>query len=190
MKSEVNINDLPAMLAHEADRLNTINYGPLLKTCGYLIQIDAQNNFQGQHDPDKVPWKPIKPRPKKRGKGQRNRSPANTTHALIDTGHLRRSLGAGSQGNVNEIGKFDLVYGTNVEYAAVHQNGATIPARNRKPPSKPYVFPISVGGKDIIIFTYHIKETKIPARPFLGLGDALLIDIDGAIGVFLEKNLF
>ncbi len=190
MKAEVNINELPAMLAKEAALLNSLDYRPLLKTCSYLIANDTQDNFQEQHDPDGVPWKPIKPRPQQRGKGQRNRSPAGTTHALIDTGHLRRSTGSGAPNNIEQIGQFELIYGTNVSYAAVHQNGATIPARNRKPPQKAYRFPIFAQGGDKIIFSYKIKQTTIPARPFLGLGETLLDKIDGAIGVFMENNLF
>lgn len=81
------------------------------------------------------------------------------------------SLTGQGDGHVERIQDRRIVWGTNVDYAAVHQYGASIPEQKR---DKPWVF--NSGGKTI--FTRKIAAHTIPARPYLGLNDDMIELID------------
>ena len=85
-----------------------------LKACR-LILIGATNaNFAGGHDPDGNAWPGLAhARPSSRGSDK----------PLRDTGLLKASITSAGQGHVEELTPQALVFGTNLEYAAVHQYG-------------------------------------------------------------------
>ena len=56
------------------------------------------------------------------------------------------------------------VVGTNRIYAAIHQFGGIIKAKNKK------TLHFTINGQDVFV-----KQVKIPARPFLGISDS---DVD------------
>jgi phage virion morphogenesis protein len=85
-----------------------------------------------------VPWKPLNPK-------------YRTGKPLQDTGRLARSFTSQVQGDA-------VVVGTNVQYAGVHQFGATILPKNAKHLAVP------VGGG-----LHFLKMATIPSRPFLPL---------------------
>jgi phage gpG-like protein len=130
-----------------------------LKTCKVLLVAATLENFHGSHGPNGDLWAPLR-HPRARGDAT----------PLRDKGLLMGSVTGQGPGNVTQLTATYLVFGANLDYAAVHQWGATIPERRRPYPQKPFVFP-GPGGE--LIFTRKIAATTIPARPFLGIGDPL-----------------
>lgn len=128
--------------------LNNKNTLPLMDDLGRVIKADTLLNFRNQASPDGKSWAPTH-----RG-GQ----------ILRDTGRLRNSI------NYQTVGIDTVFIGTNLVYAATHQLGATIKAKNA-----PYL-KFMIGGSFI-----SKKQVTIPARPFLGLGSRALKKINKAI---------
>lgn len=111
---------------------------PLYATVGRVIVNRIRLCFKLGIDPWSSPWAALKIR-----KGQ----------PLRNTGRLNRSVVA----NPDTKG---VTIGTNVQFAAVHQYGATI---EPKKPGGRLVFP---GPNGRMIFA---KKVTIPARPFMPL---------------------
>jgi len=111
---------------------------------------------------------------------------ANTTHALIDTGHLQRSLGAGSLDNINEIGG-------SISFTA---RMWSMPPFIRKgdDPSEESEEALCLSNSDGARTENYLHSqdqgNEDPRQAVLGLGEKLIEEIDGAIGVFLESVLF
>lgn len=173
---EMTLGELAAFSDQKASALARLDFTEPLQRTKFLIQSDVKANFQGQHTPDQQPWPPRKA-PRADG----------TTHLLWHTGRLIGSTAAGAPGHVEEITKTTLTFGTNLVYAARHQYGGTwnVPARSR---AKPWVFTDPSGRK---IFTRRLKAHAIttPARPFLGIGTALLGKISAVFETFLGSKL-
>jgi phage virion morphogenesis protein len=70
---------------------------------------------------------------------------------LIKTGLLRRSV-------TYKAGVADVIIGSDLVYARIHQKGGTIKPKNKK------ALAFTVGGKKKVV-----KAVKIPARPYLGI---------------------
>jgi phage gpG-like protein len=140
------------------------DWTPALRVCALIAKADMLDNFQGSHAPDGAPWPPLR-RPRTNSRG--------ADRPLLDTGILRASTTAAGPGHVEEVTGLSLALGTELDYAAPHQYGATIsiPEKRRRPPEKPWAF-TGAGGKTV--FTYRVKAhaVVIPARPFVGLSDA------------------
>lgn len=144
-------------------RLQGANLGPVPKRCRLVLVAASKQNFAGGHAPDGTPWAPLK-RPRSRPRDRRVHG-GTGQKPLRDTGIAMASLTAGGQGSVDRMTANELVYGTNLEYVAVHQYGHTFPARSR---AKPWVFS-GPDGKPV--FTRRLGPITIPARPFLGWND-------------------
>lgn len=144
------------------------------KRCAVLINADVRRNFHEGHDPNGVPWLPLKHR---QGK------------PLRDHGLLMASATAQGPGHVELITDTMLVVGTNLDYAAVHNYGATIHKQEqRRPyPQKPWVF--DVGGETV--FTRRIKEHTIiiPARQFIGLNEKVTEKIGLIFGDWMIEQV-
>lgn len=97
------------------------NYSNPLKTCRGLIIESVRDNFQGSHDPDGSPWKPLG-----------HERPAGGDKPLSNTGLLKGSVTGGGSGHVEELSETSLVMGTNLDRAAIHQWGGVIRPRNAK----------------------------------------------------------
>jgi len=107
------------------------------------------------------------------------------------------SVGIGGAGNINEISQFQLVFGSNLMtpdgkhcLAAIHQYGCTIPARQRKPGEGKPPWRFEIHGEANPIFTWKIKGTTIPTRPFLGISQRLAEQISDVIVQFVADQLF
>jgi phage gpG-like protein len=132
-----------------------------LKQSKVLLSAATKECFDQGKSPAGDLWAPLRhPRANSRGGDK----------PLRDKDLLMASATAQGAGHVEQLTQTYLVYGSNLDYAGVHQFGATIPERRRPYPQKPFVFP-GPGGKPI--FTRKIKQTTIIARPFLGIGDPL-----------------
>jgi len=143
------------------------NPEPMLLDMGEHLQIIHRQRFAAQTSPDGVPWAPLSP-------GYLRRKKKNRDKILVLDGRLSRNL-------VNQVQGDELLFGTNIQYAAIHQFGGTIniAARpqevffrtnrdgavgNRFSPRKRSNFAQSV---TIGPYTIHI-----PARPWLGTSSA------------------
>ena len=137
-KIKFEVNDAQARAKLKALINGAADMRPVYATVGRVIVNRIRLCFKLGIDPWASPWAKLKIR-----RGQ----------PLRDTGRLNRSIVANpdSQG---------VTIGTNVQFAAVHQYGATI---EPKKPGGRLVFP-GPGGK--MIFA---KKVTIPARPFMPL---------------------
>lgn len=86
-----------------------------LKQCRVAVVADIRGNFDGGHSPTGAPWLPLK-HPRPRG-GNR---------VLRDRGLLLASTTAAGPGHVESLTPFELIIGTNLDKAALHQYGGTI----------------------------------------------------------------
>lgn len=114
----------------------------LWEEIGQLLVASTIDRFEREQDPDGNPW-PRSIRVMLLG-----------GKTLTDTAHLRNSV-------TYELLADGVAVGTNVIYAAVHQFGATISAKNAD-----FLHFMVVGN--------HVqkRQVTIPARPFLGVSIA------------------
>lgn len=121
---ELNLEDVEAFLGREAEAIARLDFTKPLKICAVLVKADVKENFQGSHDPQGLPWKPLKrPRRGKRHKG-------STPKPLLDTGLLQASITANGQKHIEEVTSTSLTVGSSLDRAAWQNNGTrTIPAR-------------------------------------------------------------
>lgn len=115
-----------------------------------LVQADFVTKSRGGTGKDGVTWAKLSPKTiaarerkaKKGGKKAKSARFAGRYDVLRDTGKLLRSLTPGvedrparAEGQVLRPGRGDVIVGTNVPYAAAHQNGTKhTPARQILPP--------------------------------------------------------
>jgi len=89
------------------------DWTPALKASRVKVISDTIRNFNSEKSPTGRAWKPLRPI-STRSRRQRSSKP------LQNFGFLKQSI-IGGQGNVNELTKDSLEYGTKIEYAATHQ---------------------------------------------------------------------
>lgn len=91
--------------------------GIAAKNVAVAMTTEVQLTFRKEQSPDGGKWAPLKRGRKRKGKGKRDNK------ILRDTGRLANSITGVAAGN-------NVIVGTNVEYAAYHQEGTSrIPAR-------------------------------------------------------------
>ena len=149
-----------------------------------IMQASKDRLFDSGHDPDGNTWAPLsslskaKRDAKNKKSGQKNSKFSGTHKVLNDTGALRNSLGvAKAKGAIGTTDGDEVVLGSNLEYAAIHNYGGTIVPKN----GKVLAFP-GLGGATILA-----KKVVIPARPFMGIGAQDTADIDEKIQAVLAK---
>jgi phage virion morphogenesis protein len=134
---------------------------PLLRAIGVKLVSNTQDRFDAAQAPDGAPWAGLSPAyaPLKRGPG-----------ILRESG-----MRGGLQGSITmDVRGDELAVGSNKIYAAVHQFGATITAKN----APALVFRVAGGFA-------RVRSVRIPARPYLGLSradeDAVLDATEAAV---------
>lgn len=132
-----------------------IDFREPLRECGTQVIRSTDKTFQQQGRPTQ--WDELSDltlmNRRKGGAGAK---------ILQDSGRLKNSITAQGQGSINKLTADELLIGTNVKYAAIHQVGDTIKAKN-----KPYlVIPAGKTKKGKKKFIKK-KQVTIPARPFL-----------------------
>ena len=106
---------------------------PMMRAIAAELLSITEDNFENENWGGQIPWKPTH----RGGK------------ILQKSGQLAASIHTASVSNFARIG-------TNKPYAAIHQFGGTVKAKN-----KPYlVFKVGDGFR-------RVKQVKIPARPYL-----------------------
>jgi phage virion morphogenesis protein len=113
-----------------------------------LGESSTRLRFRTQTGPDGKPWKPSL------------RAQITGGRTLTQDGHLAASISSRS-------GRDWAEWGANRIYAAIHQFGGVIRARN----AKALRFALAGGG------FATVQSVRIPARPFLGLSSDDVADI-------------
>lgn len=129
--------------------------------------------FKKGQDPDGNAWQPLKPLSESR-KQSKNTSKKKkvSSQILVDTGLLKNSIAQlGAQDSVQRIDGNDIILGTNVEYAAIHNFGGIIERKS------------SLQIKDAPTI-----KIEIPARPFIGIGNEDEEKLTEKIMSFIDKN--
>jgi phage gpG-like protein len=112
----------------------TVDLSPVLKVAVNDLNTMETDAFRKSVDPGTgSPWAPLSETTLARRRKGTGRGGPKT---LWDTGHLRGSLVSKSENSVASAGRDLVVFGTNVPYAAVHQDGSkqkNIPKRQFLP---------------------------------------------------------
>lgn len=114
--------------------------GPLLSQIAFLGENSTRARFDSETGPDGRRWRPSL------------RAQLRGGRTLTQDGHLGDSITSRADDKAAE-------WGTNRIYAAVHQFGATIRAKN----GGFLRFPLPGGG------WAAVRQVTVPARPYLGL---------------------
>lgn len=203
---EIDLKDLPEFFRQRGRRMRTPDLRKPLGAAAVALAASTKENFDGGHDPDGVPWKPLA-HPRVNSKG--------SDKPLRDKGLLMASVSArGAKGHIERIGRQELQFGTNLIYARLHQEGGVIRPKNGKYLAIPLtreaqraVSPRRFAGSLFTIKSKKgnlllaersgggikpqyalLKQVHIPARPFLGLNQKT-IDIISRIFAEYVANL-
>lgn len=148
-----------AKFKRDISQLKDLDKIGLAKKIGEALVSSTQARFETQKGPDGAEW-PVSHRAANTG-GQ----------TLSDTGRLKNSISYHATAQGVEVG-------TNVKYAHVHQNGAVIK------PKKAKYLRFRIGT------TWARKKlVTLPPRPFIGISDADVEEIDGTIMDHLNGRL-
>lgn len=182
---EIGLPGLAGYLSELGTNGQQVSFGQVLKDVSAYLAAQAKQSFEKQRAPDGTAWAPFKKlRSRKKDLRGRRRAPHKTEKLLYDRGFLMASVSAaGAKGSIREMTATSLVQGSNIEYGPAHQEGAHYKERTRKGgrPVKtafgtvwegepPFVFPDADGNP---VFTRKIRAHDMPARPFLGITQAM-----------------
>jgi phage gpG-like protein len=153
-------------LARLADQLGDLT--PLMDILGMEIEVDIEENFEGEHSPAGIPWP----------KSGRARETGGKT--LTDTRRLRGSMTHNASARSVEIG-------TNVVYARRHNDGFSgteqIASHKRTMRS---VFGVELAEPIIATVKAHSRKANTPQREFIGVSADGLEGIRGHVADYLE----
>lgn len=200
---EYTFDEFATRLDEAGNRLVSGDFSKALYACAKIIQNDTRDRLRRGVDPDGRPNKPTKYPPLV--------GPSARATPLWATGRLAASCSAGGEGNVTSVTKFVLAYGTNLEYAAIHQFGGiikpnrakklTIPLTREAAKYAPREFPRKLfvpRGKKILaesrmkrlVAHYALVDSvEIPARPFIGLGNDVLRKCEDVLLKHAEREV-
>lgn len=128
------------------DALNSLSRvssdaGPLFRSLGVRLVDSTQQRFDSASSPTGEPWRPS------------NRAKKQGAKTLRKSGNLLRSI-------THRASNDEVVWGTNVVYAAIHQFGGKAGRR---------------------------RSATIPARPYLGISDQDESLVENEVYRFLES---
>jgi phage virion morphogenesis protein len=136
---------------------------PLMEIIGMTLEVDAHDNFEGEHSPAGVPWP----------KSQRAIRDGGKT--LQDTRRLFKSISYRADARSVEVG-------TNVIYGARHQYGfsGTERVASHKRTMR-QVFGMRLASPIEVTVGAFDRKVNTPARPFLGMSADARADIMDAV---------
>jgi len=139
---------------------------PMLDEVGGRLETSTRQRFEAQQGPQRQPWPP----------SARARKVSGQT--LVKTGRLRDSITHVVRGSGQHA---ELLVGTNVAYAAIHQFGGTIRQEARTQvlafgkkggfASRKSTRRRRAGAVRIAIAAIDARDIDMPARPYLGISD-------------------
>ena len=133
---------------------------PVMQEIGSYLELSVDERFEAEAGPGGAAWQPSRRAREEGGK------------TLSDTGRLRASI-------TSEAGADWVRIGTNVIYAAIHQEGGTLTPTQ---PGGRLVFPIGDGW-------VSVGAVTLPARPFLGLDAEDEGEILAIVGDYLDVEV-
>ncbi|MDO8838020.1 MAG: phage virion morphogenesis protein [Parvibaculum sp.] len=156
LKMSLTLEDAAALAGLEAMALASRDMTPAMEDIGLGRVTSTQRRFDTGIGPDGVPW-PVSMRAAEEG-----------GLTLVDSARLYGSI-------TFEAGPQDVAWGTDVAYAGVHQDGATIEAKGGG-----YMkFSLPGGG------FAQVRSVTIPARPFMGFDEEDAQDSIAALSAFV-----
>lgn len=133
-----------------------IDYTGILATVTEVLEAKHADHFTTESGPTGDKWQPWFYRSLE----------AQDNHPTLDvSGRLKGSLRAGNEGHVQTIRNNELVWGTNIEYARIHQDGGTI------------VTGIPLVGRGNVVYLPPGSTLNIPQREFVGLDEPVTDEI-------------
>jgi len=120
---ELTLGQLSALANRKAAEIERLSFRPPLEDSKLLIIGAVRQGFQQGMSPDGIPWAPLK----------FQRPYAGTSNKpLLNFGFLQASIVGAGRGHVEKLTDFELIMGTNLESAGLHQFGGTITPRRAK----------------------------------------------------------
>lgn len=208
------------------DVLKKLDWRKPLKAIALVLEGHTKANFSDARSPDGIPWKPLVLN-RARSMAKINKDKFRKVFApgtpiplkakpLDNYGLLRESFAANHPKNIRNISGTLLEYGTNVEYAALHQYGNVIRPKKAKaltipltaeavnagrarsfpgglklvwPKGKPFGWLVQDKGKVSIMHYMLVPKSTVPARPFLGINDSIIEEIKQILGESATEQL-
>lgn len=194
---QIDISALPQWLEHAERLLTNMTFEPAMKACQIIVVSATTKNFQTGVGPNGQSWPPPKMRAGK---------------PLYDTGVLMASVTASGAGHTGGTTDTTLTWGTNLEYAQIHQYGGTIVPVNAKALAVPLTSEAKRSGGPRRMGDLHmvwpngkpsgtlrdssgkaqfalVKSITIPARPFLGWNEDMADECGEIIGDYAEQQI-
>lgn len=144
---------------------------PLMDIIGVYLEDDARDNFEGEHSPAGVPWKPSQ------------RALATGGKTLQDSRILFQSI-------THKAGPRSVEVGTNIVYARRHNQGwngtEQVRAHVRVMRS---VFGVPLPEPIRANVKAHSRKANTPKREFLGISPGAQQDILGEVADYLGAGL-
>lgn len=163
---------------------------PVMRQLSEIMVAASQRAFERRADPSTgAGWKPLSASRQR----QREKKGRSAMNILQDSGLLVGSIARPGRHSIRRVGPFEAIVGTSVPYAAAHQFGAVI--RREAAPMR--VRLRTYKGKNLFAAKRHkrvrVVDTirkaytiHIPARPFLGVGEADLEKMRRTVTAFLS----
>ena len=151
----IDVDDALVQKALKRLRRRMKDLTPVFDEIGRRLMTSTDMRFKTGTGPDGVPWKRSRAADERGFPGSVSRRGLT----LVDTGRLRQSIN-------RQASKDEVLVGTNVVYAAIHQFGGKTPARTIRPKSRKALF--WPGARHPVASVRH-PGSKVPARPFLGV---------------------
>ena len=185
--------------SQRAGELARLDYTPAWRPVAVYLAAATKQRFASGVSPDGAPWAPLAhPRPR------------GGTTPLRDTGLLMASVTGQGQGHVEQATPQQLVWGTNLDRAALHQWGGVV-----RPKGRALAIPLTVeavragrarqfprplfvhqagGGKPflaesvgqgkrkrLVLHYLLTASVTVPARPFVGLNNDDVEEVGGIL---------
>jgi len=158
------VDRVKEMLAKAA--LGSQERGQLMRAVGAQAEEQTGNRFDAQRSPEGDSWKALA----RLTRNYYDEEGIGRGTLLNVSGNLRRSVTHEVEG-----GAWSALVGATMEYAAVHQFGATITPRRAKA--------LAVPGYGTL------RKATIPARPYLGVSQADAAEIAELASGFLSRRV-
>ena len=164
VKVEVALDDAAARAV--MDRLAGLDgdQTQLMRKIGDQVKLRVDERFEGGFGPGRVPWK------------RSRRAAEQSGQTLVDSGRLAQSI-------TRNPGPRSVEVGTNVAYAAIPQFGGT----NRAKTPTGLIFRVGGQAGRSKGSWRRVMQVVIPARPFLGIDQDDIADIDAVVTDHLAK---
>lgn len=151
-----------AQFARAMQRLAELaqDMAPALRGVGEYLAGSSQDRFTTQMAPDGSAWAPL-------SQWYRDGKPVNQDKILTLRGYLRSSIHW-------QVLPDQLLVGSNLEYAAIHQFGGVIRPKHVKA--------LKVGGR-------YVSQVRIPAREYLGLSAEDATESEAIVADYLVEPI-